>query len=141
MHTLEQQIEEEMANAVDRIVRLTRVAAIAAFESHFNNAFQRKVDKPKPSPGHRPSKKPRKKRAITPARSQAEIISLSARLLKEVRADPGQTMAVLAPRLGAGVSTYMLQVPVAKLKQAGQVKTVGQRHLTRYFPAKHKSAA
>jgi hypothetical protein len=41
-------------------------------------------------------------------------------------------MAVLAPVVGA--SPRELGRPMAVLKAAGRVRSVGQRHMTRYFP-------
>ena len=42
-------------------------------------------------------------------------------------------MVTFAEALGAPVST--LQRPMARLKGSGRVRSVGQRHLTRYFPS------
>lgn len=126
-----------MANAVERIVRLSQRAAIAAFEVHFQKALQRSSDRPNPSPN--PPSERKAKKPPTARRSHAEIIALSDRLLEVVRSDPGQPMAVLAPRIG--VTASELQVPVARLKAAKKIKTVGQRHLTRYFPVAQEVAA
>ena len=41
-------------------------------------------------------------------------------------------MAVLAAEIGS--SPRELNRPVTQLRSAGQVRSVGQRHLTRYFP-------
>ena len=41
-------------------------------------------------------------------------------------------MSVLAARVGVPRNT--LQVPVARLRAAGRIKTVGSRQFTRYFP-------
>jgi hypothetical protein len=42
-------------------------------------------------------------------------------------------MVELAEQMGADVRS--LQRPMSKLKSAGRVRSVGQRHLTRYYPA------
>jgi hypothetical protein len=49
-----------------------------------------------------------------------------------VRAHPGETMVVLAPQLGASADD--LHRPMSLLKRSGRVRSVGQRHQTRYFP-------
>jgi hypothetical protein len=68
-------------------------------------------------------------------RPRAEIDEVSAvaeRLYRAVCAHPGESMAVLADELGAPARE--LHRPMALLKQAGRVRSVGQRHQTRYFP-------
>jgi hypothetical protein len=50
-----------------------------------------------------------------------------------VRARPGLSIVELAEQLGA--SAQELQLPMKKLRADGRVRTVGQRHLMRYFPA------
>ena len=49
-----------------------------------------------------------------------------------VSAKPGETMSVLMADVGA--SARELNRPVALLKRAGRVRTVGSRNNTRYFP-------
>jgi len=65
-------------------------------------------------------------------RAPTEITALAERFYQAVCAKPGETMAVLAAEIG--VSAYDLHRPMMHLKQAGRVRSVGQRHLTRYFP-------
>ena len=50
---------------------------------------------------------------------------------------PGETMAVLAGKLGA--TAQELKVPVAQLKRADRVRGVGQRSHMRYFPMASES--
>ena len=71
-------------------------------------------------------------RPTAPRRTPDEIAQLAQRFLEVTREAPGQTMSVLAPRLG--VPSARLQVPIARLKKAGQIKTAGQRLFKRYFP-------
>jgi hypothetical protein len=61
-------------------------------------------------------------------RRSAEVSELGERLY----AHPGEGMAALAGELGA--SARELHRPMALLKQAGRVRSVGQRQQTRYFP-------
>jgi hypothetical protein len=70
-------------------------------------------------------------------RASGEIAALGQRLYQAVCDKPGETMAVLAADVGMLPS--QLQLPMAQLREAGQVRTVGQRHLTRYFPLSAKS--
>jgi hypothetical protein len=65
-------------------------------------------------------------------RAPGEVSALGERLYQQVCAKPGEAMAVLARELGASVRE--LHRPMALLKQAGRVKSVGQRSNTRYFP-------
>lgn len=69
---------------------------------------------------------------MAPRRSPDEMTVLSERLYAAICAKPGESMAVLAPTLGA--TPRALQVPAFHLKRAGRIRTVGQRRATRYFP-------
>ena len=72
-------------------------------------------------------------------RAPGEVSALGERLYQEVCAKPGEAMAVLARELGASVRE--LHRPMALLKQAGRVKSVGQRSNTRYFPKAQATSA
>jgi hypothetical protein len=138
MKDLEQLIHEEMAGAAERVMRLSRSAAVAAFEQSFACLVgHRQVQAAAPHSTKKPRRSP--SRSPVPPRSRTEIDELSRRLLEAVRAEPGQTMAALAPRLQ--VDTSQLQVPAARLKKASRVKTVGQRQFTCYFPADDQDVA
>ena len=76
---------------------------------------------------------PTTRAAGTTPRSPSELAAISQALDKLVRARPGELMAVLAAEMGTTASA--LYGPMAKLRAAGRVRSVGQRHLTRYFPA------
>ena len=65
-------------------------------------------------------------------RNPAEIAAMSERLYQAVCAKPGESKAVLAAEVG--VSARELDRPMSHLKNVGKVRTVGQRHLARYFP-------
>ena len=73
------------------------------------------------------------KRSTGPHRSPKQIAELGERLYELVCAQPGESMVVFAAELGESVCA--LQRPMFRLKRAGRVRTVGQRHQTRYFPA------
>lgn len=84
------------------------------------------------------SRKPARQRRARPAggkikrRTPAELAALSERFHAEVRATPGETMRVLAERIG--VRAAELHRPVVRLKRDGLVRSVGERYSTRYFP-------
>lgn len=65
-------------------------------------------------------------------RGAAEMSAVAERLYRAVCTHPGESMAALAKELGSAPSE--LQRPMALLRQSGRVRSVGQRHLTRYFP-------
>ena len=138
MQSLEDIINEEMALAVERIVRASRSTALTAFDRHFEHLGQRPLRQPA-SPSGRATSINRVKNRVSPRRSAEKIAELEARFLGVVRSQPGQPMSALAPLVG--VKSSELQVPVARLKAANKLKTVGQRHLVRYFPVDGEIAA
>jgi ribosomal 50S subunit-recycling heat shock protein len=72
-------------------------------------------------------------------RSGAEIEAICERLCERVRVRPGASMVTFASELGTTVRA--LERPMAKLKAEGRVRSVGQRHLTSYFPAVPRAAS
>jgi hypothetical protein len=72
-------------------------------------------------------------------RPSADIAALGERLYRAVCAKPGETIAVLAPMLGA--SARELNLPMTLLRRAGRVRSVGARHMTRYFPMASAAAS
>ena len=70
-------------------------------------------------------------------RPPTEIAAIGGQLYRAVCEKPGELMAVLAAGLGS--SPRQLQRPMAQLRRQGQVRSVGLRHLTRYFPIAAKS--
>ena len=67
-----------------------------------------------------------------PEAAAEQVAALSERLYQAVCDKPGETLGVLAPMVGA--SPRELQVPAARLKRAGRVRSAGQRQQARYFP-------
>lgn len=65
-------------------------------------------------------------------RARAEVVELAERLFDVVKACPGETMRVIAPRLGE--KTRALERPMKYLKETGRVRSAGERNFTRYFP-------
>jgi hypothetical protein len=54
------------------------------------------------------------------------------RLFQAVSARPGESKAALAAEVG--LPARELDRPMSHLRSTGRVRTVGERHLTRYFP-------
>jgi len=72
-------------------------------------------------------------------RASADLVALGERFYGVLCRKPGEPMAVLAAEVGA--SAQELHRAVARLKQAGRVRAVGQRSQTRYFPLAGNNAA
>ena len=123
MRTSELRLNEAIESAVEQIVAASHAAAVAAVDRAFGRTNP---------PGSRATAAISRRRSNAPRRTQDEIAELAQRFLEVAREAPGETMAVLAPRLG--VPSTRLQIPIAHLKKEGQIKTTGQRHFKRYFP-------
>ena len=129
MKQISHRLEAEMAKAISIIVAASHAAANEALDEAFGVARQGAARKNSSGAQRQQSTRVRS----SPRRTNQEIAALEAQLLDAVCATPGEAMSVLAPRVG--VSSNELQVPIARLKAAGRLKTVGERHRTRYFPA------
>ena len=118
---------EQLQNQIERLVREHVAACHKAAASAVDRAFGSATQRPKP-----------RRRAATrsatssPRRSPAKIAELGERLYEAVRANPGAGMTVLVARVGG--TARELHRPMTLLKRAGRVRSVGQRHLMRYFP-------
>jgi len=118
-----QTLSEQIEQLVREHLEATRRTAAAAVDRAFASA---------------PAAAPRSSAARSPGRSAGrrrgpdEIAALGERLYAAVAAEPGETMAVLAPALGE--TPRDLHRPMAMLKRAGRVRSVGERHQTRYYP-------
>lgn len=71
-------------------------------------------------------------RAASQRRGPTMVADLADRFYGAVSETPGETMSVLAKKVGA--SPRELHRPVANLKGVGRVRSVGERQRTRYFP-------
>ena len=121
---LSQRIERKVQEHIAAIHRTAREALERAFAPR-----ARTPEKAVPS-RHAPG--------IGKRRAPAEVSAVGERLYQVVSTKPGEAMAVLAHELGA--STRELQRPMALLKQAGRVRSVGQRCNTRHFPRAHAAS-
>ena len=128
---------EQLANAIESLV--------ASYMDEMRIAAQRAVERSlaRGAGAHAPSKRGDTPRTAPSSggkrRTQTELDDLCEVLCKQVRARPGESMTTLAEEMGMPMSA--LQRPMAKLRTEGRVRSVGQRHLTRYFPAVLRAAA
>lgn len=131
MHTSHQQLERQIEELVRAHLEGCRKAAAAAVDRAFAAATSGPTTAVK-----RPARTvPPVQR---PPRSSEELARLEELLYAAVCDTPGQTMIVLAARLG--MPSRRLEVPVKRLKRAGRVRTVGQRNGACYFPMVERRA-
>ena len=121
-HTLSEQIEQ----LVWEHIEVMRRAAAAAVERSFSSSSATRQARTHVASSRTTS------RTGSGRRSVAELSALGERLHEAVCGHPGEAMSVLAPALGK--TPRELQRPMTVLKRAGRVRSVGQRHQTRYFP-------
>ena len=126
MTTTTKSLEQKIESAVEQLVREHLAACEQAAAAAVRDAFRRA--------SKTPAKSSRRKsaRAPTPRRSLEELAILEERLYQAIRQHPGETMAVIAPAVGA--TARQLNRPATKLRNHGRVRSVGQRQYTRYFP-------
>lgn len=124
-----QTLSEQIEQLVRKHIEASRRAAGAAVERAFSSA----------SSGTRSRATRPTTRASGHRRASTEVAALGERLFEAVCAQPGETMTVLAPRLGK--TPRELHRPMMVLKRAGRVRSVGERHQTRYFPAVGRATA
>jgi len=118
-----QNLSEQIEQLVREHIASTRRAAAEAVERAFTSSS---TGAARSSPARSPRRAPGRRRG------PEEIAALGDRLYAAVSAEPGETMAVLAPAVGA--TSRDLHRPMAALKRSGRVRSVGERHQTRYYP-------
>jgi DNA-binding NtrC family response regulator len=130
---------EQLANAIESLVASymdeVRLAAQRAVERSLSCGVAARA----PSSSKGSDTRRVASRSATKRRSQTELDEACEQLCKLVRARPGESMVTLAEEMGMPMSA--LQRPMAKLRTEGRVRSVGERHLTRYFPAVLRAAA
>ena len=124
-----QSLSEQIEQLVREHIEMSRRAASAAVERAFSSSPSSPRSKTAQSTG----------RAIARRRPPTEVAALGERFYEAVCAQPGETMSVLGPQLG--MTPGELHRPMMVLKRAGRVRSVGERHQTRYFPTVVRSAA
>jgi len=124
---LEKQIEQMVAAHVAAL----RKAAQGAVERAFAAASAA-------APAVAPSR-PRAARTASKRRAGSELSALGERFFEALSRKPGETMAALSTEMGA--SPRELHRAVARLRQAGRVRTIGERSRMRYFPLSANAAS
>jgi len=124
-------LENEIEQLVREHIAACKVAAEAAVERGFGSSRPGR-SKATRRGASRSSKAPSRRR--TPE----EIAELGERFYEAVCVKPGETMRVLSAEVNA--SADELHRPMTVLKRAGRVRSVGQRHQTRYFPMASESS-
>lgn len=122
---------EQLANAIESLV--------ASYMDEVRQVAQQALARSlyRPAAGHRPLKRsadrqPRP-RSAAKRRTAAELDEVCEQLCALVKTRPGESIVALAEEVGEPAGA--LQRPMAKLRADGRVRTVGERHLMRYFPA------
>jgi hypothetical protein len=118
---LEKQIEQMVAAHVAALRKAAQGAVERAFAAAAGTA----------APAVAPSR-PRAARAAGKRRAKSELSALGERFFEALSRKPGETMGVLSAEVGA--SPVELHRAVARLREAGRVRTVGERSQMRYFP-------
>lgn len=122
---------EQLADAIE--------ALVASYIDEVRSVAQQAIDRTLSFP--KASRSASKRKGVLPAqqhrparrRGVEELDGLCDRLYELVRARPGVSMAVLADEVGEQAGR--LRRPMTRLKAEGRVRSVGQRHAMRYFPA------
>ena len=119
---------QDLGERIERLVQEHIVASRRAAQQAVERAFASAAGKPARMRAPRPVRSA----GSSKRRAPGEIAALGERLYQAVCAKPGETMTVLMADVGG--SARELQRPMALLKRAARVRSVGARHLTRYFP-------
>jgi hypothetical protein len=118
-------LEAKVARVVREHLAQQQMAVRAALEQAFGLSAT-----PRGSP---------RRRASYVRRASHEVGELAERLFQAVKACPGETMTVLAARVGG--KPRALHRPMMHLKATGRVRSAGERNFTRYFPMAAAKAA
>ena len=119
--------KNDLAKQIEQLVR----EHIAASHKEARAALERAFAEANGEPAQR-SQGTKRTRPSKQRRTPDEIAALGERLYAAICETPGETMMVLAQKVG--VTPRDLSVPAGRLKQAGRVRSAGQRSHTRYFP-------
>jgi hypothetical protein len=116
-------LQDQIERLVREHIASSRRAVTAAVERAFGSATDSRRKRTRDVPN-----KARESRRRPPE----EVAALGERLYRAICANPGAAMSTLAPHVGA--TPRELNRPAILLRRAGRVRSVGQRHATRYFP-------
>jgi hypothetical protein len=121
--------------------RIEQVIAehVAAVQKEAQRAVARAFGEAVSGTRSRVARRPAERQQGGKRRATADLVALGERFYGVLCSRPGETMTALAAEVGA--SAKELHRAVARLKQAGRVRAVGQRSHTRYFPLSSSNAA
>jgi hypothetical protein len=108
---------------IERLVRQHLVAQQLEVKAAVERAFASTMPK---------GRGPVRRRATFRRRRSSEMAELAESVFEAVRACPGETISVIAARVGQ--KARALHRPMMHLKESGKVRSAGQRNFTRYFP-------
>jgi hypothetical protein len=123
----------DLATSIEQLVRDHLAEIHRSTAAALERAFASSAVPGKATP------KPPVRRPASNRREPDEVAALAERLHSAVCAAPGETMAVLAERLGTTASA--LNRPMNNLRRAGRLRSAGVRSQTRYFPAVGRAAS
>lgn len=127
----------ELAGAIESLIGSYMAGVRQAAQEAVERALVRSASGGRPTrTGNRKAPRPP---TTTSRRTAAELAEACDALFEVVRAHPGASIVSLAEKIGTEART--LRLPMATLRSTGRVRSVGQRHLTRYYPAVVRSGA
>lgn len=100
-------------------------------QAALGRAFSARPSEPVKGSRHRTAST--RRRQQNPRRSAQKLTDLAERLAAAITQQPGGSMASFAQQLD--VSVRDLHRPMTALKEQGRIRSIGQRRMTRYFPA------
>jgi hypothetical protein len=125
MTTNEQRLQQQFDRAIQEYVAASQASAMAAME----RAFCAMGPHPRTKSGAAGVRGPRK---ASKRRTASELTALSEQLFNVIAAQPGEPIGTLSAQLNTSAKT--LERAVARLRQDGRIRTVGERQRMRYFP-------
>ena len=122
---------EQLADAIESLV----AAYVDEVRRAAREAIDRSLSMPAAMPKSRRSARTRSDRGGSSGkrRSAEELAEICEALHGLVCARPGEGLSAFADEMGLPLRA--LQRPMSKLKRDGRVRSVGERNMTRYFPA------
>ncbi len=119
---------QELGQRIEHVIREHIAASLLVAQEAVARGFATpsRSSRPPSGPAQRTRRNPGKKRP------SEDIAALGERFYTAVCARPGETMTILAADVGA--SARELHRSVTLLRRANRIRSVGTRHLTRYFP-------
>lgn len=133
---------EKLEADIEKLVREHVAAARAAATAAVNRAFESAKSSTRTAVKASTPRTTKRRDAWSEQkwgrrRGSGEVEGLAERLYIAVQQNPGETMTVIAPRVGE--SARALNLPMQILKRSGRVRTAGQRASMRYFAMASKA--